>query len=72
LIVSHIIHPSPDVRVRGINGGRFRFLSLFLLLFGRRQWARYMPRVMGFRKTRLDFYSAGLNQGFIEPTMAWR
>jgi len=64
--------PLSDVRVQRHGMRQVSLLSLLLLLFGCRQRARYMPRVMGFRKTRLDFYSAGLNQGFIDPTMAWR
>jgi len=74
LIVSHIIHPSPDVRVHGINGGRVSFLSLYLIAV--------RPPVVGtlHASGNTDFennnearlYSAGLNQGFIDQTMAWR
>jgi hypothetical protein len=67
---------SPPLQMSGFtawNGGRISFLSLLLVLFGRRQRARYMPRATRtLENNEARLYSAGLNQGFIDRTMAWR
>jgi hypothetical protein len=68
------LHPP----LSGCPGSRHKwrqvsFLSLFLMLFGRRQWARCMPRATRiWKNNEARLYSAGLNQGFIDQTMAWR
>ena len=64
--------PLSDVRVQRHGMRQVSLLSLLLLLFGCRQRARYLPRVMGFPENEARLYSAGLNQGFIARTMAWR